>query len=130
MRISDGSSDVGSSDLPVAKPWGGGPLAESERWRGSDLTPWPLRQPYGLPPPHGFATGRINGWFRSNADVLRTSTQQGFERVPFAVDGAAAGVDRGTDPGGVEFERFGDFLFGLDDAERREAVRSDEQTSE
>src|SRR3546814_8345351 len=25
--------------LPVAKPWGGGPLAESEWWRGCNLTP-------------------------------------------------------------------------------------------
>src|SRR3546814_19293031 len=48
-----------------------------------------------------------------------------FRSVPVAVDGAAAVVDRGTDPGGVEFERFGDFLFGLDDADRREAVAGD-----
>src|SRR3546814_9448718 len=48
-----------------------------------------------------------------------------FRSVPFAVDGAAAGVDRGADPGGVEFERFGDFFFGLDDADRREAVAGD-----
>src|SRR3546814_3132309 len=29
------------------------------------VAPKPLRQPCGLPPPHGFATGRINGSFRS-----------------------------------------------------------------
>src|SRR3546814_48623 len=80
-----------------------------------------FRSPSVVPLP---VPGRIVR-FRSNADVLRTSTQQRFERVPFAVDGAAAGVDRGADPGGVEFERFGDFFFGLDDADRREAVAGD-----
>src|SRR3546814_9124171 len=39
MRISDWSSDVCSSDLSASGP-----------------------------PPHGFATGRINGWFRSFPD--------------------------------------------------------------
>src|SRR3546814_15130123 len=67
----------------------------------------------------------MRGWGRSKADGVRTTALQGFGRGPCAVDGAAAGVERGTDPGGVEFERFGDFLFGLDDADRREAVAGD-----
>src|SRR3546814_6699923 len=30
-------------------------------WRGGDLASSPLRQRFTLPPPHGFATGRISG---------------------------------------------------------------------
>src|SRR3546814_16910379 len=37
------------------------------------VAPKPLRQPCGLPPPHGFATGRIHGWFRSLAAIRRTT---------------------------------------------------------
>ena len=53
------------------------------------------------------------------------STQQRFQRVPFAVDGAAAGVDRGADFRWIKLERFGDFFLGLDDTDRRKAIAGD-----
>src|SRR3546814_10048968 len=34
-KIGFGGGELPSAILPVAKPWGGGPLAESVLWRGS-----------------------------------------------------------------------------------------------
>src|SRR3546814_1082663 len=48
--------------LPAAQRWGGGP--PEGWWRGGDVASWPLRQRFALPPPHGFATGRIHDSLR------------------------------------------------------------------
>src|SRR3546814_16330399 len=55
--------------LPVAKRWGGGPserMVEGQRRRAITR----LRQRFALPPPHGFATGRIKGRNRPFATTL------------------------------------------------------------
>ena len=59
---------------------GDGDRLRSKGWWGSNLELWHLRQRFALPPPHGFATGRIKPRLVSPIEHRKP-----FIRPPFAI---------------------------------------------
>src|SRR3546814_20279303 len=71
---------IDQNDPPCRGAMGRGTAREASGGGAATAALKPLRQPFGLPPPHRFATGRIDSQSRSSATKSRAIGERGAPR--------------------------------------------------